>query len=239
MALVGFTTGGTHRTFRRVRRAIHLTGEGNSTRSISEADPWCPSAPGDENGRLVASKLGHMNTPWVVVQDEIEACRRCEQLRVPYLRVPAGSKRHPPLPPPTPTKLLFVSVAPPWGGDYFWDETRPDSVRSGLFEALAPDRECIATCRDFWSAHYYLVAGVKCPSARGSRDQRPAQRARAECASHLRRELEAVRPSEFLRLDKVQCVAWHWRQGCDHQRPCEATVAQDLGGLVLAAARSR
>src|SRR5437588_6088634 len=78
-----------------------------------------------------------MITTWHESQTQIDSCRRCDQDAVPYLVVPDGLKRHPPYPPPEPTQLLFVSVAPPQGGDYFWDESKGDKVREGLFSALA------------------------------------------------------------------------------------------------------
>lgn len=47
---------------------------------------------------------------------KIDGCHLCELEGVPRLRVPVGAKFHPPVPPPRPTRLLFVAVAPPWGG---------------------------------------------------------------------------------------------------------------------------
>ena len=59
-------------------------------------------------------------------------------------------KRRPPWEPLRPIRLYFISVAPPWGGAYFWDETKPDAVREGLFSALR-ERLGVAVqrCPDF------------------------------------------------------------------------------------------
>ena len=87
---------------------------------------------------------------WPPIQEEIRACRRCEKERVRHLRVPPGDKRKPPWEPVRPVRLYFVSVAPPWGGAYFWDESRPDSVREGLFKALRePLGFEVTACRQF------------------------------------------------------------------------------------------
>ena len=104
---------------------------------------------------------------WESAQNEFQACRRCEQEQVRYLRVPAGEKRNPPWEPLLPIRLYFVSVAPPWGGAYFWDETARDAVRDGLFRALRKTLLTeVTTCRQFRDLHLFLTPAVKCPSAK-------------------------------------------------------------------------
>lgn len=138
---------------------------------------------------------------WELVQSKIDACRQCECLGVPYIRVPKDSKRHPPYPPPNPTRLLFVGVAPPWGGDYFWDESKSDRVRRRLFTALEQATgERFSNVRAFWEAGYFIVPGVKCPSEGCDKDHLPHPKAIANCAVHLRAELSACRPQRILAL---------------------------------------
>ncbi len=138
---------------------------------------------------------------WVEVQNQIDDCRRCEQGPVPYLHVPLGAKRHPLYSPPNPTQILFVSVAPPWGGDYFWDESTADKMRQGLFEALL----CVTgrkftSVRDFHSAEYFLVPAAKCPSHKGNKDHAPHGMAIGNCAQHLRSEIQIAQPKRILAL---------------------------------------
>ena len=138
---------------------------------------------------------------WTVAQSQIDSCRRCEDAGVAYLRVPAGSKRHPPYSPPEGTRIFFVSVAPPWGGDYFWDETKPDKVRQGLFTALyRATGENFSSASDFQSAGYFLVPGVKCPSEENNKDHLPHARAVNNCSSHLVAEMRISRPERILAL---------------------------------------
>ena len=142
---------------------------------------------------------------WGAVQTRIDICRVCETARVPHLRVPPARKRHPKFEPPVPTEILFVSVAPPAGGDYFWDEERKsDALRYGLFKALRGIGHAITTCEEFWSVHYYLVPGVKCPSEReGGNDHHPSAKARENCSHHLRSEILVVQPERILALGRL------------------------------------
>src|SRR5437879_4894151 len=80
----------------------------------------------------------------------IQVCGPCEECRVPYWLVPVGDKRKPPWEPLPPGSFYFVSVAPPWGGVYFWDERERDAVREGLFRALRKPLDTeVVTCRQF------------------------------------------------------------------------------------------
>ena len=99
---------------------------------------------------------------WQLIQKEIQTCRRCEAEAVPYLRVPFGDKRKPPWKPLRPVRLYFVSVAPPRGGAYFWDETEWDAVREGLFTALRePLRVAVTNCRQFRDLRFFLLPGAE------------------------------------------------------------------------------
>ena len=131
-----------------------------------------------------------MNTPrenlmncWETAQNQIKECRRCEKDNVQYLVVPK-KKRHPSFPPPQSICLLFISVAPPCGGSYFWDNTRPDGLRKGLFEALNKDEvlkkngQRISDLSEFRDQGFFLIPAVKCPSCENGKDHHPASRGR-------------------------------------------------------------
>jgi len=106
-----------------------------------------------------------------------------------------------------PVRLYFVSVAPPWGDDYFWDETKSDDVREGLFKALRslpkPLDNDIVTCRQFRDARLCLTPAVKCPSSGDNKDAPPAPPAMANCAHFLRAELTAAGAERILALGRV------------------------------------
>ena len=148
---------------------------------------------------------------WESTQNEVQACRRCEQQRVRYLRVPAGEKRNPPWEPLSPIRLYFVSVAPPSGGAYFWDETARDAVRDGLFRVLRKTLLTdVTTCRKFRDLHLFLTPAVKCPSAKTNniqggkdRDHPPSSTAVANCGELLRSEIMAANPEGILALGAV------------------------------------
>ena len=141
---------------------------------------------------------------WQSVQQTIQSCRRCEVEAIAHLHVPSGEKRKPPQEPVSPIRLYFVSVAPPWGGAYFWDETRRDAVREGLFmalhEAIYVD---IKTCEQFLDNQLFLTPAVKCPSSKNNRDRQPSPLAMRNCASFLRDELSAAKPERILALGRV------------------------------------
>jgi len=143
---------------------------------------------------------------WETIQNEIEQCRRCEEAKVPYLEVPE-KKRHPSFPPPQPTRLLFISVAPPCGGSYFWDDTRPDGLRKGLLEALnevlKKTGQRISDLSEFREQGFFLVPAVKCPSCENGKDHHPASEAVKNCAEFLRKECEILSPERILALGKI------------------------------------
>ena len=123
---------------------------------------------------------------------------------MPNLRVPCGEKRKPKWKPVRPVRLYFVSVAPPWGGAYFWDETGRDAVREGLFTALRESlTEEVSNCRRFWEMRFFLTPAVKCPSAIDDRDHQPSGLAVRHCANFLRDELLAAEPERILALGRV------------------------------------
>ena len=143
---------------------------------------------------------------WEIAQNEFEECRRCEKDKVQYLVVPE-KKRHPSFPPQQSTRLLFISVAPPWGGSYFWDETQPDRLRMGLFEALnealKKTGQRIRTISEFRDQGLFLVPAVKCPSCKNGNDHLPTSTAVKNCASFLRKECESLSPERILALGKI------------------------------------
>lgn len=144
---------------------------------------------------------------WNNTQQEIQSCRRCEMQYVTGVKVPSGEKRRPPWEPLSPVRLYFVSVAPPYGGDYFWDETKYDAVRDGLFKALRslprPIDKPITTCREFWEAGFFLTPAVKCPSSNAERDVKPSAQAIANCLDFLRSELVIAEPQRILALGRI------------------------------------
>jgi uracil-DNA glycosylase len=140
---------------------------------------------------------------WQLIQQAIRTCRRCEDEEVAHLRVPCGDKRKPPWEPLRPVRLYFVSVAPPWGGAYFWDETRRDAVRDGLFAALRePLGFDVATCRQFLEQRLFLTPAVKCPSAKDDKDHQPARSAVKNCGRLWYSELLAAEPERILALGR-------------------------------------
>lgn len=145
-----------------------------------------------------------MELSWDRVQSNIEECRICQHQQVRYLMVPDDGKRHPSYPPPQPTKLLFISVAPPRGGSYFWDEAARDNLRDGLFEILEEATGVkFESVHQFWKAGYYLIPGVKCPSQMDGNDQPPARIALRNCASHLKCEIEQCGADRILALGRT------------------------------------
>ncbi len=125
------------------------------------------------------------------------------------VNVPDESKRHPLKSPPEPTKLFFVSVAPPSGGTYFWDESKPDSLRNGLFKAIEEATgEQFQNVDEFRDAGYFLVPAVKCPSEKNGKDHNnPIKKAKENCSKYLRDELEVSGAKRILALGKVPMTA--------------------------------
>lgn len=140
---------------------------------------------------------------WLEVQQAIQECRRCEREAVLHLHVSAA-KRKPPHEPARPVRLYFVSVAPPWRGAYFWDETKRDAVREGLFTALKPAFGMeIGNCEEFLVNHFFLSPAVKCPSMCKENDHAPSRQAVKNCGNFLLDELLAAQPERILALGKV------------------------------------
>lgn len=144
---------------------------------------------------------------WETIQQDIQTCRCCEIQHVANLRVPCAAKCNPPWEPLRPVRLYFVSVAPPWGGDYFWDETNRDAVREGLFKALRslpkPLNGVINSCRQFRDVGLFLTPAVKCPSSKSEKDSKPSPPAVANCAHFLHSELITAEPERILALGQV------------------------------------
>jgi uracil-DNA glycosylase len=141
---------------------------------------------------------------WQAIQAGIRTCRHCEEKAVPHLRVPCGDKRSPPWAPLGPVRLYFVSVAPPWGGAYFWDESGRDAVREGLFTALRkPLGVPVRNCRQFRDLRLFLTPAVKCPSSKNGKDHAPSTSAVNNCGHFLRSELLAARAERILALGRT------------------------------------
>lgn len=141
---------------------------------------------------------------WQSIQQHIQSCRRCEAETIPYLHVPSGEKRSPPWEPRRPILLYFVSVAPPWGGAYFWDESERDAVREGLLTALRePLGVAVTNCRQFRDLRLFLTPSVKCPSSKGNKDHQPLRAVVGHCARFLYEELLAAEPERILALGRV------------------------------------
>jgi uracil-DNA glycosylase len=158
-------------------------------------------------------------TNWQATQAEIQACRDCEAKAVSHLRVPCGDKRSPPWTPVEPVRLYFVSVAPPWGGDYFWDETRPDAVREGLFTALRdPLGVPVRDCRQFRDLQLFLTPAVKCPSSSDGKDHAPSASAVKNCGHFLRSELLAAKAERILALGRTPVASLCETFGLDAPR---------------------
>jgi len=148
---------------------------------------------------LVGTKIS-----WEAIQQTIQGCRVCDEKRVDFLRVPADRKRQPPVPPPLPTRLYFVSVAPPSGGAYFWDESQRDALREGLFRALGvAEGKAILSCSDFVKRGFYLTPAVKCPSQSDGKDHAPAAAAISHCEPLLQAELQHAMPKCIIALGRI------------------------------------
>jgi uracil-DNA glycosylase len=141
---------------------------------------------------------------WQFTQQAIQTCRCCETEAVSFLRVPYGEKRRPLWELLRPVRLYFVSVAPPCGGAYFWEETKRDAVREGLFAALQESLGVAVTnCRQFRALRLFLTPAVKCPSSKDDKDHRPSSMAVKHCNRFLYEELLAAEPERILALGRV------------------------------------
>ena len=140
---------------------------------------------------------------WQSIQQAIQTCRLCESESVIHLQVPGTEKRRPPWEPLRPVRLYFVSVAPPWGGAYFWDESKRDAVRNGLFAALkGPLGVDLASCRHFLEQKLFLSPAVKCPSEKNGKDHQPSRSAVSNCTQFLHSELLSAEPERILALGR-------------------------------------
>ena len=141
---------------------------------------------------------------WESIQQAIQNCRTCEVESVPHLSVPCEGKRKPSWEPVRPVRLYFVSVAPPWGGAYFWDESKRDAVREGLFTALRKPLDIVVNnCAQFRDIRLFLTPAVKCPSTKNNRDHQPSRFAVRHCKNFLHDELIAAEPERILALGRV------------------------------------
>ena len=141
---------------------------------------------------------------WESIQQAIQNCRTCEVESVPHLSVPCEGKRKPSWEPVRPVRLYFVSVAPPWGGAYFWDESKRDAVREGLFTALRKPLDVVVNnCAQFRDIRLFLTPAVKCPSTKNNRDHQPSRFAVRHCKNFLHDELIAAEPERILALGRV------------------------------------
>lgn len=141
---------------------------------------------------------------WSSIQQEIQKCRLCENAGIPHLRVPNEEKCQPRYDPLFPIRLYFVAVAPPWGGAYFWNETKRDAVREGLFGALQKSIDrTIGDCLQFRELRFFLTPSVKCPSEKDDNDYHPSRLAIKNCSRFLKDELFAAAPERILALGRI------------------------------------
>lgn len=141
---------------------------------------------------------------WPSIQQEIQKCRVCEKEGIPHLCVPNEEKCKPKCDPLCPVQLYFVSVAPPWGGAYFWDETNRDAVREGLFRAIEESTgKTIINCLQFRELRFFLTPAVKCPSEKAGKDFHPSRLAVRNCSHFLKDELVAAAPERILALGRI------------------------------------
>lgn len=141
---------------------------------------------------------------WSSIQESIQKCRVCEENRIPHLRVPFEKKCMPKDAPSFPIQLYFVSVAPPWGGAYFWNETKLDPVREGLFSELKePLKRTIDNCLQFREFHFFLTPAVKCSSEKEGKDYQPLCLTVRNCSRFLKDDVFAAAPERILALGRI------------------------------------
>lgn len=141
---------------------------------------------------------------WLSIQQAIQTCRLCEDQGISHLHVPPAEKCKPQCEPLSPVQLYFVSVAPPWGGAYFWDETNRDAVREGLFRAIEESTgKTIINCRQFRGFRFFLTPSVKCPSENDGKDYHPSRLGIRNCSRFLKDELFAAAPERILALGRI------------------------------------
>lgn len=145
---------------------------------------------------------------WEAVQNEIENCLECSHKG--YREVLCRTSKKHPSREPRDIKVLFISEAPPASGAYFYDETRPDGLRSKLFLRLREIGLNIQTVEDFLYSGLFLVPTVKCPSgnpsAKGSfmNNENPRLSVIGLCVDlHLKQEIEFIRPRRIVLLGGV------------------------------------
>lgn len=141
-----------------------------------------------------------MRDCWPVLQGGVARCSLCRtELSDVSVECPPGLLYPPGSEPPDPVRVLFVGVAPPKTGHYFYTDST-DNLRRGLFDVL---RQLGRPCRDlpdFIERGFFLVHTEKC-AIRGTTN--PNLRVSKLCAStHLRKEIECLAPDGLCFLSK-------------------------------------
>jgi len=159
-------------------------------------------------------EAGPAHENWARIQADIDSCQDCPRLGGDLLATP---RRQPSRPPRiTERPVLFVSEAPPPDGGFWAPRPVEDDLRENLFGILRElgvslllDDHAVETLNDFLQKGFFLVQALKWPLRESARTLRRGERDLIEhtVESHLRRELEALRPRAIVRLGKVACYA--------------------------------
>jgi uracil-DNA glycosylase len=151
---------------------------------------------------------------WEEVIDQMKDCSGCQSLAgMPLLKV---SKPPPTFNPPNPKEVLprskprtlFISEAPPGGGNYgsfFWNETKSDRLRDQLLKACyEAGRIKEQSLNSFASAGFYLMPTVPAASSRLDKwNVNPSAALLVHSAkTHLALILRLVKPASVVLLGK-------------------------------------
>jgi hypothetical protein len=153
-----------------------------------------------------------MNAAWNILQNQIASCFLCKA-EFPKMGVDYPPGRLYPIP-PLPVTVLFVGVAPPKKGRYFFNLDHADNLREGLLAVLRGLRWPCNNLNDFLYYGFFLVHTAKC-AIKGT--TKPSLRVSRFCSSrHLKREIELLLPDGVCWLSKnvgypvAQWLCQHW-----------------------------
>lgn len=139
-----------------------------------------------------------MNAEWNYLQNRIADCILCKaKFQKIGVDCPPG---HLYPSPPQPVKILFVGVAPPKKGKYFFNSKHADNLRRGLFAVLKKLEWQCNDLKDFLHHSFFLVHTAKC-ARKGT--IKPSLRVSRFCSSlYLKREIELLQPDAVCFLSK-------------------------------------